>query len=156
MSLQDKYEEYKEKKEAKEFFNQNNSEYIGGFDLLKASIVGLIVATLGGYLSLIVGEKTGFNFSIVFIFIGIATSMSMKRVINNSGSKLAIAVVIVYFIGLLLGTSIYWLSYSGLTIINFRIISIALQSSVKYLFMGNIFSILMTFIGAYAGFNDAK
>lgn len=156
MSLQDKYEEYKEKKEAREFFNQNNSVYISAFDLLKASIVGVVVATIGGYLSLMIGGATGFNFSIVFIFIGLATSVSMKRVINNTGMKLAIAVVLVYFIGMILGTSIYWMNYNELMILDMEVISYALQASFEYLFSGNIFSMLMIGIGAYVGFNDAK
>lgn len=156
MGFQEKYDEYKQKKEAREFFNQNNDTYITPIDLVKASIVGLLVATVGGFLSQVIGNMSGFNFSIVYIFIGLATSISMKRVINNSGFKLAIAVVIVYFIGMIIGTCIYWLNTNNLLLFDFDIISYYFKATLEYLFTGSIFSTVMLCIGAVVGYGDAQ
>ena len=40
MSFQEKYEEYKQRKEAQAFFNQNNDQKVYGKDYLIAILVG--------------------------------------------------------------------------------------------------------------------
>ena len=156
MSLQEKYNEYKQRKEAKEFFNQNNDTYISSVDLLKASVVGIVVATIGGFLTQTIATITGFNFSIIYIVVGMITSISMKNTIHNSGFKLAIAMVIVYFIGMIAGTCIYWLNSNDLLILDMAIIRFYLQATVEYLFTSSIFSTIMLCIGAFVGYGDAQ
>ena len=46
MKIRDKYNDYKERKEAQAFFNQHNDEKVYGKDYLIAVVVGLIVTAV--------------------------------------------------------------------------------------------------------------
>ena len=63
MSFQEKYQEYKQRKEAKAFFNQNNAEKVLGKDYLIAFLVGTGVSIVLGFIMETIIYKTGINFS---------------------------------------------------------------------------------------------
>lgn len=50
MSFQEKYQEYKQRKEAKAFFNQNNAEKVLVKDYLIALLVGTGVSIVLGFI----------------------------------------------------------------------------------------------------------
>ena len=97
MSFQEKYQEYKQRKEAKAFFNQNNAEKVLGKDYLIALLVvlGVLIAQtlyltmlmplIDGQLfinvfitcfkNLFVGDLLG---TIIFLFGAVAAYMTLK------------------------------------------------------------------------------
>lgn len=152
MGLQDKFDEYKQKQEAKQFFNENNSEYLNASELIKAALVGVLVAIAGGFIIQKIGEITGYNFSIAFILVGIAISRVMKKMAGNSGMRLAVVAAIVYFVGMVLGTLVYVMML--LPGIGFSIELVKL--CIEVIFMEDIFSTIMVCIGAFAAFSDAN
>ena len=44
MNLQEKYNEYKQRQEAKKFFNQNNDYHLSISDYIKMFVVGTVIA----------------------------------------------------------------------------------------------------------------
>ena len=71
MSFQEKYEEYKQRKEAQAFFNQNNDQKVYGKDYLIAILVGFGSTIVMGCILTWIISKIGFNFSYFTILIGI-------------------------------------------------------------------------------------
>lgn len=152
MNFQDKFDEYKQKKEAREFFRENNDAIISAGALVKAGIVGLIVAIIGGVVIQKIAEITGYTFSIAYILMAIAISTAMKKTISNSGIRLAIVAVGVYFVGLIIGLAIQIYSFMGMGFMSIEVIVFC----TKYLFSGNILATLMLLLGAFVCWNDAK
>lgn len=152
MGLQDKFEDYKQKQEAKQFFNENNTEYLNASELIKAGLVGILVAIAGGFIIQKIGEITGYNFSIAFILVGLAISSVMKKMAGNSGMRLAIVAAIVYLVGMILGTLIYvMMLFPGISF-SIDLLKICIES----LFIDDIFSTIMICIGAFTAFSDAN
>ena len=94
MSFQEKYQEYKQRKEAKAFFNQNNAEKVLGKDYLIAFLVGTGVSIVLGFIMETIIYKTGINFSYIAFLVGVLEAMAIKKVLNKSGNNLAIIAVI--------------------------------------------------------------
>ena len=44
MNFQEKYDEYKQRREAKKFFNQNNDYHLSVSDYIRMFIVGTVIA----------------------------------------------------------------------------------------------------------------
>ena len=54
MNLQEKYNEYKQRQEAKKFFNQNNDYHLSISDYIKMFVVGTVIAIFSTLLILLV------------------------------------------------------------------------------------------------------
>ena len=107
MSFQEKYQEYKQRKEAKAFFNQNNAEKVLGKDYLIAFLVGTGVSIVLGFIMETIIYKTGINFSYIAFLVGVLEAMAIKKVLNKSGNNLAIIAVISYVLGVLIAQTLY-------------------------------------------------
>ena len=83
MSFQEKYQEYKQRKEAKAFFNQNNAEKVLGKDYLIAFLVGTGVSIVLGFIMETIIYKTGINFSYIAFLVGVLEAMAIKKVLKD-------------------------------------------------------------------------
>ena len=88
MSFQEKYQEYKQRKEAKAFFNQNNAEKVLGKDYLIAFLVGTGVSIVLGFIMETIIYKTGINFSYIAFLVGVLEAMAIKKVLNKKKSDM--------------------------------------------------------------------
>ena len=107
MSFQEKYQEYKQRKEAKAFFNQNNAEKVLVKDYLIALLVGTGVSIVLGFIMETIIYKTGINFSYIAFLVGVLEAMAIKKVLHKSGNNLAIIAVISYVLGVLIAQTLY-------------------------------------------------
>ena len=119
MSIKDKYNDYKERKEAQAFFNRHNDEKVYGKDYLTAIVVGLGVTAVLGVIMEWVIAKIGINFSYFSIIVGILQARAVRKVLNKSGEKLAVISVITFILGIIFAQTIYMcirLSYFNMQI----------------------------------------
>lgn len=108
MSLQDKMQEMKEKREAQAYFRENNSEYLEPMDYLKALAVGMVVASVGGFVIQLVTFMTQWTFMYAFALVGYGVGIAVKKVTNTGNVKLSIIAVIAYAIGIVFGMVLFF------------------------------------------------
>lgn len=150
MGFSEKYQEYKQKKEAKAFFNQHNTEKVRSSDCLIAFAVGIAVTTFINVLLI----STGFSFMLLTVVIGIIQAQAIQRVLNKSGQQLAIISVITYFLGMVISQTLY--SYLTLPINDFAIIFDLFLAHLKLLFTGNFKSLIIYIFGAVVSYLSIK
>ena len=101
MSFQDRYSEYKQRKEARDFFNKNNNEKVCSKDYVIAVGAGTGVSIVLGFIMEWVTFKIGFNFSYFTILVGVLQATAIKKVLRKSGVQLAIISVVTYLLGVI-------------------------------------------------------
>lgn len=70
MSLQDKYNDYKERQETKKYFRQNNDQFLDTNQWMKVIAFGLISSVLMGIVHSILVSLLKMDFSLFYIVIG--------------------------------------------------------------------------------------
>ena len=69
MNFQEKYDEYKQRREAKKFFNQNNDYHLSVSDYIRMFIVGTVIAIFLTISFDFLSMKIGWSFSYFDIFL---------------------------------------------------------------------------------------
>lgn len=154
MNFQEKYQEYKQRREAKKFFNHNNNEKLKNNDYLIAILVGVGVSFILGFIMTWIIYKINFNLSYFAIAVGVVEAMAIKKVLNKSGNTLAIIAIVTYVLGVLLAQAFY---FSMLfPVINIQVFVGLLQSCFKNLFVGDFFDTIIFLFGAIAAYMTLK
>ena len=107
MGLKEQYENYKQRQDAKNYFRQNNDTLLTGIDMIKAAVVGILVASVCGYVLMLVLSGIGINLSIFELAIGYVVAYALKKVTGKSGVTLGVIAVICYFVGIVIGYVLY-------------------------------------------------
>lgn len=154
MSIKDKYSEYKERKEARAFFNRHNNEKVYGKDYLTAIIVGIIVTVILGMIMEWVIAQIGFNFSYFSIVVGILQALAIKKVLNKSGEKLAVISAITFVLGILFAQTIYICIV--LPHFDIQILVNMFVYCFKYMFIGDFLNTIIYLFGAIASYMALK
>ena len=68
MSFQEKYDEYKQRREAKKFFNQNNDYHLDVLDYFKLLLVGTSVGTILSVFFNVLMVQLSVSLSIFYLF----------------------------------------------------------------------------------------
>lgn len=154
MGFRENFEEYKQRKEARDYFNQNNDEKVLGKDYLIAIVVGLISSMVMGMLLTWLISKIGVNFSYFTIVIGVLESFIIKWVLHKSGQQLAIIAAITFMVGVILGQAIYMtmtIPFAGISIF------IELfKYCFKYMITGDVLNTIIYILGAMAAYMSLK
>lgn len=155
MGFQEKYEEYKQKQEAKRFFNQNNDYHLDIVDYVKLLLVGIGTATVVSLLFNIIEMQLGMSFSIFYLFIGYAVAYAALKLAKYGSVKTGIICVVSYLLGLWFGLAILtaYLFYTlGVSIP----VLYCLQTGLLGLIQSDLFTYLFVFAGAFITFSVGK
>lgn len=150
MSFQEKYQEYKQRKEAKAFFNQNNTEKVLGKDYLMAFLIGTGVSIVLGFIMETIIYKTGINFSYIAFLVGVLEAAAIKKFLNKSGTNLAIIAVISYILGVLIAQTLYLTMLMPL--VNGQLFITVFITCFKNLFIGDLLGTIIFLFGAVAAY----
>lgn len=150
MSFQEKYQEYKQRKEAKAFFNQNNTEKVLGKDYLMAFLIGTGVSIVLGFIMETIIYKTGINFSYIAFLVGVLDAAAIKKFLNKSGTNLAIIAVISYILGVLIAQTLYLTMLMPL--VNGQLFITVFITCFKNLFIGDLLGTIIFLFGAVAAY----
>lgn len=154
MSFQEKYNDYKQKKEARAFFNRNNNEKVYGKDYIIALLVGMAVSIVLGFIMEWVTFKIGFNFSYFTIVVGILQAGAIKKVLNKSGFNLAILAIVTYILGVLIAQTLY--QSILLPIFNLQLFVDIFVVNFKYMIIGDFLNTIIYLFGAIASYLALK
>ncbi|WP_294578264.1 hypothetical protein [uncultured Thomasclavelia sp.] len=154
MGFKEKYQDYKQKREARAFFNQHNYEKVKVGDWFVAFFVGVAITTVAGIILNVITNFLGFNLSLFAIIIGILQARGIQRVLNKSGQQLAIVSVFSFLIGIILGNAIYALMY--IPFWGLPVIIELFKFCFRYFFTGSLQTLIIYLFGAIASYLSLK
>ena len=144
MNLQEKYNEYKQRQEAKKFFNQNNDYHLSISDYIKMFVVGTVIAIFLTIAFDFISLQIGWSFSYFDILTGYFTGFIVLKIARYGSEKVGIISVICYLLGTLF-TPIWGQS---LTLV------MAIQLAIGQ--FSNLFSLVFIAIGAMTAYITSK
>ncbi|MFQ8706768.1 MAG: hypothetical protein ACLR9T_11975 [Thomasclavelia sp.] len=154
MSFQDKYSEYKQRKEARAFFNKNNNEKICGKDYVVAIGIGMGVSIVLGFIMEWITFKIGFNFSYFTILVGILQAMAIKKVLRKSGVQLAVTSVVTYLLGIIIAQALY--VTITLPVFSVELFIEMFKMCFKFMIVGDFLDTIIYLLGAAASYMALK
>lgn len=151
MNFQEKYNEYKQRKEAKKFFNQNNDYHLSSVDYIKMIVVGIITAIILTIIFEVISLQIGWNMSIFYLLAGYGTGYMTLKVARYGSEKVGIVSAICYVVGVVLANVVfYYLTWQNqLSIVIY--IQMAISSIVT-----NIIGLLFIIVGAITAYTIGK
>lgn len=155
MKFQEKYEEYKQRQEAKRFFNQNNDYYLKPIDYIKLFVTGTVTGTVVALIFDIIGMQLNMSFLVFYLFIGYAVAFAVLKVAKYGSVKTGVICVVSYLLGLWLASAIvmaYFYQNLGASIP----IVYCLQMAFQGMFQGDLFTYLFIFAGAFIAYTIGK
>ena len=157
MGLKEQYENYKQRQDAKNYFRQNNDTLLTGIDMIKAVVVGILVASVCGYVLMLVLSGIGVNLSIFELAIGYAVAYALKKVTGKSGVTLGAIAVICYFVGIVIGYVLYFIMQLTSLGIPFSMLFMpGITQILQLLFGGDVITTLFYIAGAVVAYWYAK
>lgn len=102
------YKEYKQRRDAKKFFNQNNEYHLASLDILKLLFTAVLVA----FILVIVFEKItteiGISFTFFNVIVGYGCGYACLKVAGFGSEKVGIIAALGYFFGTILGLMMFY------------------------------------------------
>lgn len=155
MKFQEKFESYKQRQEAKRFFNQNNDYYLSVGDYVKLFAVGIIAATLTALVFDVISMQMNVNFLVFYLFTGYAVAFAVLKVAKYGSEKTGVICVISYLFGLWFSSSIL-IAYLYGSLGTSVSILICLKNGFYSLLNGNLISYLFIVVGAFIAYASGK
>lgn len=155
MKFQEKLEAFKQRQEAKKFFNQNNDYYLTPIDYVKLFLVGIVTATIVSLIFDVIGTELNMRFSVFYLFIGYAVSYAVLKTAKYGSIKTGVICLISYLLGLWFSSVLllmYYYQSFGISLSFFGY----LKNGLFALFNGNILTYLFIFAGAYIAYTVGK
>ena len=150
MNLQEKYNEYKQRQEAKKFFNQNNDYHLSISDYIKMFVVGTVIAIFSTIAFDFISLQIGWSFSYFDILTGYFTGFIVLKIARNGSEKVGIISVICYLLGTLFTPILTYYAFWGQSLT----LMIAIQLAIGQ--FSNLFSLVFIAIGAMTAYITSK
>ncbi|WP_270639355.1 hypothetical protein [Longibaculum muris] len=158
MSFQEKFKAYQERQEAKKYFRSNNDQFLDSSQWVKTIVGGLLAAIACGIILGVVITALHITSSLFYLICGYVVAMAVTKIANVHSNQVAIMSVVLTFVCFVVGemTMMYLPIYEmgigigGLGIINLIVIS------VKSLFFGDLFTIIIAVLGLFIAYEVAK
>lgn len=107
MNYKEKLEERRQRKEAQAFFNQHNDAVLKPIDWAKIVGFGVITSIIGGFVLAYINDSLGFRVGILSAVVGYFVGAVCLRYARYGSIKIAITAIIIYIIGIVIGTSLF-------------------------------------------------
>jgi len=158
MSFQDKYKEYKERQEAKNYFRSNNDQFLNTDQWVKA-ILGGLIATLGcGVLLGIISYQFNITSLLMYVVCAYVIAHAITYFADLHNQQTAILSAILTFVCFVVGmiTLIMIPTYmSGLGYLSLNIGSI-LSIAIKAVFIDDLFRTIVVIFSVFIAYQQAR
>ncbi len=158
MAFKDRYEDYKQRKEAQKYFRSNNDQFLDSSQWMKVILYGLLASIgIGVVLGLVIyyAPITSIWF---YIITGYLVALAITKATGVRCQQAGYASVGFTFVSYVFSImTMYVLSYASLGF-NIGITSLIslIWPSIKYMFTGNIISIILMIVGLYEAYIVSK
>lgn len=154
--MKERWEEYKERKAAQNYFRQNNDQFLSGEQWIKTLLASIVSAILMGVVHGAITLRIGMDFSILYIVIGYAIANIMTSVSGVHSPQVAIASAVVTFFAFYISRlSVFVIAYStfGISISSiFTFVPLAMTS----MFQSGILDIIFIVVGIFVSYQQAQ
>ncbi|MCD8027722.1 MAG: hypothetical protein LUF02_03475 [Erysipelotrichaceae bacterium] len=158
MALKDKYENYKQRKEAQRYFRSNNDQFLDSSQWMKVILYGLLASIgIGVVLGLVI-YYTPITSLWFYIITGYLVAMAITKASGVQCQQAGYASVVFTFLSYVFSImTMYVLGYAsiGFNIGLTGIISL-IWPSIKYMFTSSIISIILMIVGLYEAYMVSK
>lgn len=154
--MKESWKEYKERQEAKNYFRQNNDQFLSPKAWFKTILAGLIGAVLMGIVHGAITMSISINFSILYIVIGYAVANIMTSVSGISSHQIGIASsVITFFAFFVSRLSILTIAYSFFGV-SLSVIVGLIPTALASLFNSGILNLIFVVVGVFVAYQQAQ
>ena len=102
------YKEYKQRREAKKFFNQNNEYHMATLDILKILLTAILVAFILAIFFEKITTEIGISFTLFNVIIGDICGYACLKIAGFGSEKIGIIAAFGYFFGTILGLMMFY------------------------------------------------
>ena len=150
MNFQEKYTEYKQRQEAKKFFNQNNDYHLSTIDYIKIIVIGTVIAMFSTIVFELIGLQIGWSFSFFNILTGYFTGSIVLKIAKYGSQKVGIASIICYVLGTFFApAAMYYVFWR-------QMLSLSMCFQIAMAQYGDLISILFIVVGAITAYETSK
>ncbi len=141
MNFKERYEQYKQRKEAQAYFRQNSDAFLKPADYVKIVLVCLGIGLAGGFVLYLIRTSIGVNFSFFYLIFGYAMARGITAITHYPNNATVAIGVICYLIGLASIYVFYFVGYFGISMFfnlnvwSYAIRSFMSQSLISWLFV---------------------
>lgn len=158
MSFQEKYKDYKEKKEAKNYFRSQNDLFLDSTQWAKTIGIGLLGAIACGIILGIIIYALHITSALFYLVCGYIIAMMMTRISGIHSQQIAIVSVVMTFLCFVVGemTWIYLPFYEmGIGLQFVSIVDLFIES-IKSLIVGDLFTTIIAILGMIIAYQQAQ
>lgn len=98
MNLKDRLKQYKQEKEAKNYFRSHNSYRLSGKDYGIVIAAGLIVGIIAGAILAFIELHIAISFSFIYLIVGYIMAEALKKATGKAGPHLGRSAAIMTFV----------------------------------------------------------
>lgn len=147
------WKEYKERKEARDYFRQNNDQFLSTQEWIKVIGAGLVTAILLGVVLAALTMGTHMSFSILYIVIGMAIANVMTSVSGVSSKQIGISSAIMTFISFVICKFALYIFVFGFST---SLIMPIMMMSMQSLFNDGILNLIFVVVGIFTAYQQAS
>lgn len=156
MSFQEKYNEYKERQEAKKYFRSNNDQFLDVSQWVKTIGFGIIGAVVMGVVHCVLTLKLGMDFSLFYLIIGYAMANIVTSASGVQSKSVAYASVGLTFLTFYISMFTSVLILMSFTGVLDRMFIYAFPAAFETLFNGGLFDLIFMVIGLFVSYQQAQ
>lgn len=149
MGFYEKYQEDKQRREARAYFRQNNKEFFDGKMWMKLIGTGLVVAIGCGALYAFIVSLLRIHFSYILSLVGFAISRILKQTAGVGNQKVAILTLVFY------GLAIYFSEVFMLVFSTHMFTGAFFYMGLQMLFGEGFLTILVLVLGGVYAYKNA-
>lgn len=154
MSLKDKYNEYKEEKDRRDYFRKRNDLYVDNGTMLKTFLIAIVVAAMISVGIYHITSNLGIRITYFYVLLGGLVGSVVKNTADVSSKQMAIIAAVATVLGIFL-SNVLMVGYYFIQGLGVSGIFYSLYIGFVSMF-SDLFSILFVGIGAYIAFITAR
>ncbi len=154
--MKESWKEYKERKEAQNYFRQNNDQFLSSQQWIKTILSCLVGALFLGVVHGAITMGIGIDFSILYIVIGYAFANIATSVSGVSSHQVALVSAVMTFLAFFISRlTVYVIVYSTFGI-SLSVIINMIPMTFMSMFQSGILDLIFIVIGVFVAYQQAQ
>lgn len=143
------WKEYKERRDALNYFRQNNDQFLSTNEWIKTIVAGVLAAILMGIAHGAITTALGIDFSVLYIVIGFAVANIVTSVSGITSKQMGIASAIITFIA-------FFTSRLTMFVVSFPFSFAFIPFALKMMFTSDILDIIFIVVGIFVAYQQSE
>lgn len=153
MSLKDKFNEYKEEKERRDYFRKRNDLYVDNIGLIKAFLSGFILSVILSIVIFIVTSLIHIQSTYFYVVLGAIVGSTVKNISGVSSKQIGVVAAIATISGIVIANSLQFIY--AIKVFNLSLFFYSLYYGIVSL-CSDLFALIFVMISAYIAYITAR